>query len=50
MICSVTRLRESLCPRLVIEVILDLLYPHVAPPTEPPRGLTQTGRLGQRLS
>jgi hypothetical protein len=31
MICSVPGLRDSLCPRPVTEVILDLLYPHVAP-------------------
>ena len=36
-ICSVPGLREALCPRLVTEVVLDLLYPHVAPQPPPPR-------------
>jgi hypothetical protein len=35
-ICSVPGLRESLCPRLVTEVIFDVLYPHVAPQPPPP--------------
>ena len=34
--CSVPGLRESLCPRLVTEVIFDVLYPHVAPQPPPP--------------
>jgi hypothetical protein len=31
-ICSIPGLRESICPRLVTEVALDLLYPHLSPP------------------
>ena len=36
-ICSVPGLRESICPRLVTEVIFDLIYPHVSPQPPPPQ-------------
>jgi hypothetical protein len=35
-IYSVPGLHESLCPRLVTEVIFDLLYPQIAPQAPPP--------------
>ncbi len=34
--CTVPGIRDSLCPRLVTEVIFDLLYPHVSPQPPPP--------------
>ena len=45
-ICSVPGLRESLCPRLVTEVIFDILYPHVAPQPPPPAPGWQEARPG----
>jgi hypothetical protein len=34
-VCLVPGLRDSICPRLVTEVVLDLLYPHISAPTAP---------------
>src|SRR5271165_4104232 len=35
-VCSMPGLRESVCPRLVTEVILDFLYPQLSPPQPTP--------------
>jgi hypothetical protein len=40
--CSIPGLRDSLCPRLVTEAALDLLYPHISPPSAPSSGWTVT--------
>jgi hypothetical protein len=45
-ICFVPGLRESICPRLVTEAVLDFAYPIVAPselPAVPPTGATTAG-------
>ena len=34
--CTIPGIRDSLCPRLVTEVIFDLVYPHISPPPPPP--------------
>ncbi len=39
-ISSVPGLRDSVCPRLATEVVLDFLYPHLSPPTTPAPGWT----------
>jgi hypothetical protein len=39
-VCSMPGLRESVCPRLVTEVILDFLYPHLSPEGTASSGVT----------
>ena len=34
-ICSLPGLRDSVCPRLVTEVVFDFLYPHLSPAATP---------------
>jgi hypothetical protein len=34
-ICSMPGLRDSVCPRLVTEVVFDFLYPHLSPTVTP---------------
>jgi hypothetical protein len=48
-VCWVPGLHESVCPRLVTEVIFDHLYPVVAPPEPPPAQFMATGRMGNQM-
>jgi hypothetical protein len=45
-ICSTPGLRESVCPRLVTEALLDVLYPFMAPDVpQPPPPITVTAMI-----
>ena len=39
-ICSLPDLRDSVCPRLVTEVLLDVVYPHMSPALASSSGVT----------
>jgi hypothetical protein len=43
-ICTVPGIRDTLCPRLATEVVLDLIYPHVSPPPPQPGNARMVGQ------
>jgi len=43
-ICTVPGIRDTLCPRLATEVVLDLIYPHVSPPPPQPGNAMMVGQ------
>jgi hypothetical protein len=54
-VCSIPGLRDSVCPRLVTEVVFDFLYPQLSPATTPAPGVINVtttgtgGSVGQML-